>query len=65
MRKPDAPSIPAQAQAYGYEETEEGVLRKQEPPLQDKTIGPAFYQKVKGRGEGLLIMARVNTFLPL
>ncbi|XP_063725967.1 sperm-tail PG-rich repeat-containing protein 2-like [Symsagittifera roscoffensis] len=45
MRKPDAPSIPAQAQAYGYEETEEGVLRKQEPPLQDKTIGPAFYQK--------------------
>ncbi|XP_075248725.1 sperm-tail PG-rich repeat-containing protein 2-like [Convolutriloba macropyga] len=44
-RKPDAPSIPAQAQAYGYEETEEGVLRRQEPPPKDSSMGPAFYQK--------------------
>lgn len=45
QRKPDAPSIPAQSQAYGYEEAEDGVLRKQEPPQKDESMGPAFYQK--------------------
>ena len=44
-RKADAPSIPAQAQAYGYEETEDGQLKKQEPPHKDESIGPAYYQR--------------------
>ena len=47
QRRPDAPSIPAQAQAYGYEETEDGILKKQEPPSKDDSMGPAFYQKVR------------------
>ena len=42
-RKPQAPSIPTPGQAYGYEEHEDGTLKKQEPPSKDGTIGPAFY----------------------
>lgn len=30
-------------QAYGYEECEDGTLKKQDPPDKDKSIGPAFY----------------------
>merc|ERR1719394_1403330 len=42
-RKPGAPSIPSQGQAYGYEECEDGTLKKQDPPNKDQSIGPAFY----------------------
>ena len=30
-------------QAYGYEECEDGTLKKQDPPDKDKSLGPAFY----------------------
>ncbi|PIK59902.1 putative sperm-tail PG-rich repeat-containing protein 2 [Apostichopus japonicus] len=38
-----APSIPTPGQAYGYEEHEDGTLRKQEAPARDNSLGPAFY----------------------
>ena len=47
MRKPEAPSIPTPGQAYGFEENEDGTLRRQEPPDRDKSIGPAFYNPDK------------------
>ena len=43
-RKPIAPSIPTPGQAYGYEENDDGTLRKQDAPEKDATLGPAFYQ---------------------
>lgn len=43
-RKPEAPSIPMPGQAYGYEECEDGTLKKQDPPDRDVSIGPAFYK---------------------
>ncbi|KAK2190263.1 hypothetical protein NP493_85g06019 [Ridgeia piscesae] len=43
-RKPVAPSIPTPGQAYGYEENDDGSLRKQEPPEKDRSIGPAYYK---------------------
>ncbi|WAQ96592.1 STPG2-like protein, partial [Mya arenaria] len=42
-RKPDAPSIPTPGKAFGYEECEDGTLKKQDPPDRDFSIGPAFY----------------------
>lgn len=42
-RKPVAPSIPTPGQAYGFEENDDGTLRKQDPPTRDNSLGPAFY----------------------
>ena len=42
-RKPEAPSIPVPGMAYGYEENDDGTLRKQDPPNRDNSLGPAFY----------------------
>ncbi|MEE6460647.1 hypothetical protein FKM82_001053 [Ascaphus truei] len=46
QHKPDAPSIPARGQAYGYEETADGSLVKQRPPTRDNSLGPAYYQSI-------------------
>ncbi|KAL3877518.1 hypothetical protein ACJMK2_035215 [Sinanodonta woodiana] len=43
-RKPEAPSIPFPGQAFGYEECDDGTLKKQDAPDKDVTIGPAFYR---------------------
>ena len=43
QRKPEAPSIPTPGQAYGYEECEDGTLKKQDAPDRDVSLGPAFY----------------------
>ncbi|KAH0615858.1 hypothetical protein JD844_026447 [Phrynosoma platyrhinos] len=51
LRKTEAPSIPSQGQAYGYEELEDGTLIKQNPPSRDSTLGPAYYQMNSGLSE--------------
>ena len=49
-RKAQAPSIPTPGQAYGYEESEDGTLKKQEAPNKDVSLGPAFYNVSQVRG---------------
>lgn len=38
------PSIPSPGQSYGYEEAEDGTLRRQTHLEKDTTLGPAFYR---------------------
>lgn len=44
----EAPSIPIPGKCYGYEECEDGTLKKQEAPDRDTTIGPAYYRPRSG-----------------
>ncbi|KAM3831705.1 sperm-tail PG-rich repeat-containing protein 2 [Vipera latastei] len=46
FRKSEAPSIPSQGQAFGYEEAEDGTLIKFSQPVRDSSLGPAYYQTV-------------------
>ncbi|KAM6440399.1 sperm-tail PG-rich repeat-containing protein 2 isoform 2-T2 [Liasis olivaceus] len=46
FRKSEAPSIPSQGQAFGYEEAEDGTLIKYSHPVRDSTLGPAYYQTI-------------------
>lgn len=43
QRQGTAPSIPTFGLNYGYEEGDDGVLKPQEVPVHDSTLGPAYY----------------------
>ena len=59
-RKPIAPAIPCPGQAYGYEENDDGTLRKQDPPEKDRSIGPAFYKVQHVSTCEVLIVRSIN-----
>lgn len=54
MRRPVAPSVPCHGQSYGYEERDDGTLKRQLPPESDTTLGPAYYETMAVCDETLL-----------